>query len=237
MFGIEELLMAADPFEKLIWQVGELCLKIARGTKATHNGSVYWQLVLRITSICLSSLGSAGVIADRASTHLFGESGWAFWASVILLGFGILSQIANEFQVVQRAADSRLLAEKCEVYDETLGGYLNSDDPRTEVASLLLEMNALFKSERYNKVLPRMTTKMANAATDRAKYLIGHNKNHWKPGRPTQKGMVTPRKPPPPAAPVIPVVAKAPLPVAPVVADPAPETPKDPTGEKTHGQS
>ena len=82
------------PEAKLARNVSELCLRIVRGKAAVHNAAVWLQRVLGILSILLSTLGSVGVIADKAAGNLPDQTGWAFWGSVILLGFGILSQIA-----------------------------------------------------------------------------------------------------------------------------------------------
>ena len=137
----------------------------------------------------LSTLGSVGVVVDKASSNLPGETGGAFWGSVILLIFGILSQLANEFQIAQLAADARSLAEKCEVYDTRLENVLTDDDPRTDTATMLVEVNALFESERYNKVLPRMTGVIEREAAARSGFLINRNEGHWQLSARRQRGL------------------------------------------------
>jgi hypothetical protein len=220
--------VSQTPTTRLIFNVEELCRRIARGKKAAQNPSVRFHLALRIASILLSSLGSVGVIVDKATKNLPSESGGAFWGSVILLVFGILLQFANEFQVAQRAADSRSLAEKCDVYDARLENVLNNLDPRTDVANMLVEVNNLFESERCNRVLPRMTSQIERDAAARAANLIARNQNHWQLKVRSQQGVVAPRSGPPaalspPAAPLVavPTVLKAP-----------PTPPMNPTGDK-----
>src|SRR5438045_1763803 len=87
------------PDAKLIRNVRELCVRVVRGKAAAQNPSVWGQHILSIASILLSSLGSVGVIAEKAAGNLSEQTGLAFWGSVVLLVFGILSQIANYFRV------------------------------------------------------------------------------------------------------------------------------------------
>jgi hypothetical protein len=142
------------PEAKLIRNIEALCVRIVRGKAAVQNASVWWQRILGIASIVFSSLGSVGVIADKAAGNLQDQSGWAFWGSVILLGFGIASQIANQFRVGQLAADSESLAVRCGLYGTRLTDMLMDEDPQSAVADLFVEVTTLFQSERYNVVLP-----------------------------------------------------------------------------------
>src|SRR4030095_17037002 len=167
------------PDTKLIRNIRELCSRIVRGKAAVQNRSVWLQRLLGGASIVLSSLGSVGVIADKSAGNLPTQSGWAFWGSVILLVFGILSQIANQFSVAQRAADSEALAVRCGLYETRLTDMLILDDPQTEFAGLFVEVSTLFQSERYNVVLPRETTKMKDDATKLADDLIARYQPFW----------------------------------------------------------
>lgn len=177
------------PDAKLIRNVRVLCVRIVRGKAAAQNPSVGWQRVLGIASILLSSLGSVGVIADKAVANLPGQTGGAFWGSVILLVFGIVSQVANQLQVAKRAADSESLAVRCGLYETRLENMLIDDDPRTSVGGLLAEVNTLFEKEQYNQVLPRMTDVMKNAATQWAGNLIADNQKYWQLKVKLQKGV------------------------------------------------
>jgi hypothetical protein len=167
------------PEAKLTRNIREICRRVVRGQAAARNPSVRWQLVLRVGSILLSSLGGVGVVADKASGNLPSETGWAFWGSVILLSFGILSQIANEFQVAQRAADSRSVAERCTLCETQLENILIVDDPRQPVANLLLAINLLFENEKYNRVLPAATDAMETDAERNAQRLLERYAKHW----------------------------------------------------------
>jgi hypothetical protein len=186
------------PDAKLIRNVRELCVRIVRGKAAAQNPSVWWQRVLGIASILLSSLGSVGVIADKAAANLHSETGGAFWGSVILLLFGIVSQIANQLQVAKRAADSESLAVRCGLYETRLENMLIDDDPRTSVGGLLVEVNTLFEKEQYNQVLPRMTDEMKIAAAQWAGNLTADNQKYWQLKVKKQQG-VTKRPAAPPA--------------------------------------
>lgn len=173
------------PDAKLVRNIREICRRIVRGSAATGNWSVRAHLILRIVSIILSSLGGVGLIVDKVSTNLPGETGWPFWGSVILLSVGILSQIANEFQVAQRAGDARSLAERCTLCETQLENILIVDDPRQPVADLLLSMNDVFISERFNRVLPVMTPARETAAERMAQALVDRYGGHWQlPQRP-----------------------------------------------------
>jgi hypothetical protein len=193
------------PDAKLIRNVRALCVRIVRGKAAAQNPSVAWQRVLGIASILLSSLGSVGVIANKAAANLPGQTGWAFWGSVILLVFGIVSQIANQLQVGKRAADSESLAVRCGLYETRLENMLIDDDPRTSVGGLLAEVNTLFEKEQYNQVLPRMTDEMKSAAVHWADNLTADNQKYWQLKVKMQKG-VTKRSAAPPSPKVEPPV-------------------------------
>lgn len=164
---------------KLIRNVRELCFRVVRGKAAAQNWSVWWQRVLGIASILLSSLGSVGVIADKATGNMSDQSGSKFWGSVMLLVIGILSQIANQFRVAQRAADSESLAVRCGLYETRLTDMLMDDDPQTAVADLFVEVTTLFQSERYNVVLPRETDKHKETAKLWAGDLIARHQPFW----------------------------------------------------------
>ncbi len=187
---------ARAPDAKLIRNVRELCLRIVRGKAAAQNWSVWGQRVLGITSILLSSLGSVGVIAYKAAGNLTEQTGWTFWGSVILLVFGILSQIANQFRVAQRAADSESLAIRCGLYETRLTDMLVDDDPQTAVVDLFVEITTLFQNERYNVVLPRETEKMKDASKRWADDLIARNQPFWQLKVKKLKGVTRPPQPP-----------------------------------------
>lgn len=176
---------------KLARNSGELCRRIVRGQAATENWSVRVHHVLRIVSIILSALGGAGLIADRVSGHLPGETGWAFWGSAVLLAFGILSQVGNEFQIARRAADSRSLAERCTLCEIQLENILIMDDPRQPVIELLLSVNTTFESERCSGIVPVMTEERELTAGRLGQRLLDRHARHWqfrplprRPGRP-----------------------------------------------------
>ncbi len=177
-----------SPEAKLIRKVRALCVRIVRGKAADRNPSVWWQRILGIASILLTTLGSVGIIVDKAAGNLPQQTGGAFWGSVILLLFGILSQIANQYRVAQRAADSESLAVRCGLYETRLNDMLEDEDPQTAVAELFLEVRTLFQSERYNVVLPRETDKMKTEAAQWADNLIALNRPFWQLRDKKQKG-------------------------------------------------
>lgn len=108
------------PHDKLIRNIRELEIRIVRGKAAAKNYSVFLQRFLSIASIVLAALGSAGVIADKLAGNLPSQTGFQFWGSIILLVFGVLSQIADKFAVGQRSADSESLAVRCGMYETRL---------------------------------------------------------------------------------------------------------------------
>lgn len=148
--------------------------------------------------ILLSSLGSVGVIADKAG-QLPKQTGWPFWGSAILLIFGILSQVANQFRVTQRAADSESLALRCGLCETRLNDMLMEDDPQTAVAELFVEVSTLFQTERYHVVLPKEADKFKDEARRRADDLIARNRGYWQLKVIKQRGL-TRRSTPPPAS-------------------------------------
>ncbi|MDY3561778.1 hypothetical protein R5W23_003206 [Gemmata sp. JC673] len=186
-----------SPAAKLTRNIRQVCRRVVRGKAATTKWQVRLHLALRVVSIALSSLGSAGVIVDKVSGNLPGEAGWAFWGSVIVLLFGILLQVANEFRVAQIAADSRLLAERCALYETQLEDMLISENPVKSVADLLFKICELLQNERYNAILPAMTPDMETTAERWAVALIATNQAHWQlDTRRTARGKGTPQPPP-----------------------------------------
>jgi hypothetical protein len=167
------------PEVKLNRNILHVCRRLIRGKAASTNWQVRMQLVLRITSIILSSLGSVGVIVDKVSTNLPGQIGWPFYGSVIVLIFGILLQVANEFQIARIATDSMLLADRCRLYETEFEDMLVFENPTQSVADLLLKIMELFKNERYNAVLPDMTSQMEIDAEYWAARLFNTNSNTW----------------------------------------------------------
>jgi hypothetical protein len=167
------------PLGRLSRNVALACGFIVRGRAAAANWQVKVHLVLRVLSIILSSLGSTGVIVDKVSGSLPNEAGWAFWGSVIVLLFGILLQIANEFRIAQLAADSRLLAEQCALCETQLENSLIETDPRNRVNELLKRLIQMSENARYNPILPAMTTELDSRAKGWAAELIGKHQGHW----------------------------------------------------------
>jgi len=158
---------------RLIRRVQQICARVARGQAARGKWQVQLQRVLRIVSIILSSLGSAGIIADRVYGNVPGQTGWAFTGSVIVLGFGIVLQIANEFRIEQDASDARALAEACGQFETQLDILLGSEDPTAVVAQLHEQVNAVIL--KYHRVLPAVTPELEAKATRLAQRLVKDN--------------------------------------------------------------
>lgn len=168
------------PEAKLKRNIRQVCRRIVRGKAAASNWQVPAQMFLRISSIVFSSLGSAGVIADKVSDNLPNETGWAFWGSIIVLLFGIVLQIANEFRVAQIATDSRLLAEQCALCETQLENMLIDERPMDLVAGLLRKLMELFENAKYNAVLPVSTPEIEAEADRWADVLIESHKGNWR---------------------------------------------------------
>jgi len=194
------------PEAKLTRNIRQVCRRVVRGKAAAGNWQVKSQLILRIASIILSSLGSAGVIADKVSGNLPGETGWAFWGSVIVLLFGILLQVANEFRISQIATDSRLLAERCALYETQLEDMRIFENPLAPVAELLRKIMELFQNERYNAVLAVMTSEMETEAERWSLALIAAHQANWQlvARRPRAGMKATPPDTTPPSPPMAP---------------------------------
>ncbi|MBN9119936.1 MAG: hypothetical protein J0I06_12370 [Planctomycetes bacterium] len=188
------------PEAKLTRNIRQVCRRVVRGKAAAGNWQVTSQLFLRIASVVLSSLGSAGVIVDKVSGNLPNETGWAFWGSVVVLLFGILLQVANEFRIAQIASDSRLLAEQCALCETQLENMLIDENPMDPVAGLLRKLIELTENARYNTVLPAMTPEMEARAESWATTLISANKAHWQlvDRRPRRTGSAKSSLPEPP---------------------------------------
>jgi hypothetical protein len=169
-----------SPEEKLILKIEQLSFRILRGRAAIQNRSVGLQRFLSVASILLSSAAGVGLIAAKIPNNVFDQSGRAFWGSITLLSFGIMSQIANQFQVGRRASDSETLAAHCGVFKERLNYMLLDEDPRTAVSDLHQEVSRLFESERYNIVLPTETRLIQEEAKGWALTLISKHREFWK---------------------------------------------------------
>jgi hypothetical protein len=174
---------AATPAEKLARNIHDITRRTTRGKAAAGDWSIRVNGVLRVGSILLTSLGSAGVIADKVSGNLPGEIGWAFWGSVVLLVFGILTQLATEFRIGERAASARALADRCALCEVQLENILVVEKPQAAVAGLLGDINKAIEGERFVPVLPPMTPELEAAARELAQALIDRHSPYWDLGR------------------------------------------------------
>jgi hypothetical protein len=109
-----------------------------------------------------------------------GESGRGGYFPLILLFFGILSQIANEFGVARFASNSTKLADACKICETRLENVLSSeDDPRATVNALLLEVNKLLEEPQFNAVLPKQTDKLSQDAKSCAEKAVVDYQTGW----------------------------------------------------------
>jgi hypothetical protein len=168
---------APNPADALKRHIRRLCVRIVQGKAAIRRWEVVLQRTVRIVSIVLTSLGSAGVIADKVSGNLPGEAGWAFWGSIIVLLFGILLQVLNELRVEQTATEAIALSEGCAVFETQLGMALEEPDPRTAVERLRGELNTIVL--KYHRALPPMTDELKSHAEELADSLIEANEGGW----------------------------------------------------------
>jgi hypothetical protein len=109
-----------------------------------------------------------------------GEGGRGVYLPLVLLLFGIMSQIANEFGVARFASNSTKLADACKICETRLENVLSSeDDPRATVSALLLEVNKLFEEPQFNAVLPKHTDELGQSAKSIAEKAIGEYRTGW----------------------------------------------------------
>jgi hypothetical protein len=191
--------------EMLKRRIRLICDRIVQGKAAIGRWEVTAHLVLRILSIILSSLGSAGLIVDRVAGGPPSESGGAFWIWIVVLVFGIVLQIANELQIAQTAADARILAESCVIYEIQLDIILQDSDPRKAVESLRNEVNTVIL--KYGKVVRSLTSTQVSQGNQSAHHLITKHQGGWNipqppPRLPKKRGpKPKPKGGPPPLAP------------------------------------
>jgi hypothetical protein len=118
-----------------------------------------------------------------------------------MLLFGIVSQIASEFNLAKRAADSLAIATTCAVYETRMESVLNQDDPGAGVVNMLVELSERFESEQFNRVLPSddeddPKCRDRNLKADaRAKKLISSYGQFWNLRVLDNRGVSAPRKP------------------------------------------
>jgi hypothetical protein len=182
-----------NPLETLKRRIRQVCGRIVQGTAAIRRWEVTLQRTVRVVSIILTSLGSAGVIVDKVSNKLPQEIGWAFWGSVIVLVFGVLLQVLNEFKIEQTATEAIALHEACAVFETQLGMLLEDADPRAAVDRLRQEIYAVIL--KYHRAAPPITKDLAQRADELAVKLITANEGGWKLPRSKRP---TSRRPSPP---------------------------------------
>ena len=181
------------PAAALKRQIRRVCARIAQGKTAIRRWEVLLQRTVRIVSIVLTSLGSAGVIADKVAGNLPGQTGWAFWGSVAVLLFGILLQVLNELRVEQTATAAITLYEGCAILETQLGMALEESDPRAAVERIRGELNALVL--KCHRALPPTTSQLKSLAEELADSLIEANEDGWELPAPRQSAS---RRHPPP---------------------------------------
>jgi len=167
-----------DPGATLRRRVRQICRRVVVGKAGLNRWEVKFQQALRVLSIILSSLGSAGLITNKITDPLPGGTGWAFWGSVSVLGFGIVLQIATAFRIEQTANDARAAAEACAVFETQLGILLEEDNPISGVERLRTELNSVIL--KYTRVLPSATSALLAEADTLAAGLIRDNEDGWR---------------------------------------------------------
>lgn len=178
-----------SPEARLVRKVGQISVRILQGKAAVSRWEVKAQRGLRIASIVLSSLGSAGIIADKLTKE---TTGFAFVGAIVAIGFGILLQVANEFHLEQIATDSRALAEACSLVEIQLGIILEAEDPTRAVGQLHEEINAVVL--KYHRVLPPAPSPVAVERL--TKFLVEPNRSGWRLPNRQRKRRDTEDKPP-----------------------------------------
>jgi uncharacterized membrane protein len=159
-------------------RIRQICRRIVIGKAAINRWEVKFQQALRVVSIILSSLGSAGVIADKVTDPLPGGTGSAFWISVSVLVFGIVIQIATAFRIEQTANDARAVAEACIVFEAQLGIMLEEENPVSGVERLRTELNTVIL--KYTRVLPRAAPALLAETDALSAELIQENEEGWR---------------------------------------------------------
>jgi hypothetical protein len=167
-----------NPRETLKRRIRQICTRVILGKAAIHRWEVKLQQTVRVVSIVLTSLGSAGVIVDKVSNKLPDETSWAFVGSVVVLLFGIVLQILNELKIEQTASDARMLHEACAVFETQLGMVLEESDPRAVVERLRQEVYAVIL--KYHRAAPAATTELEQRADELAAKLIEANEGGWR---------------------------------------------------------
>ncbi len=167
-----------SPKAFLIQKIELLCTRLVPGSAADQRWQVWVHVVLRIASIILTSLGGAGFIADKVSPNLPGQTGWAFWGGLILLAFGILTQVANELGVERVASEAKTAAENFKLLAIRLDLILEEDDPTNSVGNLQKEVQAAI--QKYHRVIPGETPETQATARAVAQSLVKKHQGHWK---------------------------------------------------------
>lgn len=183
---------------RMIRRVRQAYVRIIQGKAAANRWEVKAHRGIRIASIILSSLGSAGVIADKVTGN---TSSWAFVGAMMVLGFGIFLQIANEFRIDQIATDARSLAEACGLCELQLSIILENEDPRRAVTQLYNEVKTIIL--KHHKVLSAVPTE--SEVDETLSRLIDKNRAGWHlPERERKPGRRSKRESPPRPAPKTP---------------------------------
>ncbi len=166
-----------NPKETLKRRIRQICARVVLGEEAINRWEVRLQQAVRIVSIVLTSLGSAGVIVDKVTGTPPQETGLAFVVWVVVLVFGIVLQVLNELKIEQIASDARLVNEACALYETQLGMLLEDSDPRDAVVRLRGEVNAVIL--KYHRAVPASTPELEARAGARADKLITENEGGW----------------------------------------------------------
>lgn len=167
-----------NPLEALKRRIRQVCGRVVQGKAAIRRWEVTLQRTVRIVSILLTSLGSAGVIVDKVSSKLPQETGWAFWGSVIVLLFGVVLQVLNEFKIEQIATEAAALHDAAAVCETKLSMMLEDADPRAAVDRLRDDIYETVL--KYHRAVPPMTKQLEERADELADKLIRANEGGWK---------------------------------------------------------
>lgn len=164
--------------DELILKIRIITLRVVRGKAALRQWQVGVSKGIRIVSIILTALGSAGLIAKSLEGGPPNQGGWALYLWVAMLVVSILIQLANEFGINTFALESRLLAESCKVIGLQLDNCLSNSNPTEIVAKILTDINEI--TVKYANALPDKTVVIEEDARGEADNLVAVYSENWK---------------------------------------------------------
>jgi hypothetical protein len=169
--------MGIDPKPRMIGKIEIICDRVVRGGHAVNIWQVHFHRYIRILSIVLTTLGSAGMVAVNVKPDFGQQHGWALVGSLLALLLSIFVQLSSEFGIDRRATLATSARDSFRLVDAKLEIVLRNEDPTDMVNKLLEETDSLLV--KFYDVVPERSDDSSADSKRKSDALVDRFAAHW----------------------------------------------------------